>query len=149
METTATTTINLESLLSVPSVSSFDISRDGKIVFSSNKTGQFQLYYGTLASNGLTDAVQITMDNESKTGPKFFPNSSRLLYASDIAGDEKFNLYSLDLDKKETLSLTNEKDISIYNNATVSKDGKKIAYVANRQKQFATYVLDLASNHSS
>jgi dipeptidyl aminopeptidase/acylaminoacyl peptidase len=148
LETTATT-INLEALLSVPSVSAFDISRDGKIVLSSNKTGQLQLYYGALTRDGLTDTVQITEGDESKTKPKFFPNSSRILYASDIAGDEKFNLYSLDLDKKETFSLTNEKEISIYDNATISKDGKKIAYIANRQKQFSTYVLDLETSHTS
>jgi dipeptidyl aminopeptidase/acylaminoacyl peptidase len=147
-----TTTINLEALLAVPSVSYFDVSPDGrKIVFSSNKSGQIQLYLGTLTDQGLEDCVQITSDNESKIEPRFFPDSKKIMYSSDLSGDERFNLYSLDLSTMEFSSLTKNKprEVSIYPNAMISKDGKKIAYVANHQKQFAAYVLDLEANHTS
>ena len=71
-----TTTIDLEALLSVPSVTSFDISTDGRIVFCSNKSGQFELYLGQLTAEGLQNWEQITSGEESKIGPKFLPDNS-------------------------------------------------------------------------
>lgn len=141
------TELNLEALLSVPSVTGFDLSSDGRIVFSSNKSGQFQLYLG-LPGSSMEDYDQVTFGAESKVSPKFSPDSSKVMFGSDFQGDEKFNLFLLDLKTKEVAQLTKE-GFSIYPNATFSKDGKKIAYVANNQKQFATYVLNVESGHSS
>ncbi|MCL5067274.1 MAG: S9 family peptidase [Thaumarchaeota archaeon] len=141
------TEVDLEALLSVPSVTGYDVSNDDEIVFASNTTGQFQLYLGKLARDGLEDCKQLTSDDESKVSPKFYPDSKKILYASDQQGDEKFNLYLLGLEKVERL--TNARDFSIYPNASFSKDGKKIAFVSNQQRQFATYIIDLESRHSS
>lgn len=141
------TELDIEALLSVPSVTSFDVSSDGRIVFASNKTGQFQLFVGKLTRDGLEDCKQLTSDDESKVSPKFSPDSRKILYASDLQGDEKFNLYLFELEKSERL--TNAKEFSIYPNATFSRDGKKIAFVSNQQRQFATYFFDLESKHSS
>ncbi len=138
--------LDLEALLSVPGVFVFDISKDGKLVFCSNKTGQFQLYLGK--SEG-EKYEQITFEEESIVAPKFFPDSSKILYASDVRGDEKFNLYTLDLTTRKTSKLTNANDFTIYPNATLSKDGKKIAYISNQQGKFATCVLDVETGHSS
>ena len=133
METTA---IDLEALLSVPSVTGFDLSNDGRIVFCSNKSGQFQLYLGTLTRDSIGDCKQITSDEESKVSPKFSPDSKNILYASDLKGDEKFNLYLYDSGKATVERLTKATEFSIYPNASFSKNGRKIAYVSNQQKQF-------------
>lgn len=140
--------LDLEALLSIPSVVDFDLSGNGKIIFVSNKTGQFQLYYGTISVDGMVEYEQLTTDEESKASPRFSPDSSLVLYASDFHGDEKFNLFLYNFEKKSTAQLTNHKS-TIYPNAYFSKDGKKIAYTSNHQKQFATYVLDLPTNHTS
>ena len=143
------TTIDLEALLSVPSVTSFDISTDGRIVFCSNKSGQFELYLSKLTGEGLESWDQITSGEESKVSPKFLPDSSKVMYASDLQGDEKFGLYTLDTGTKTIEKLTSVDGFTIYPNAEISKDGKKIAYVSNQQGQFATYVLDIETGHSS
>ncbi|MGI0091518.1 MAG: S9 family peptidase [Nitrososphaerales archaeon] len=145
-------TIDIEALLSVPSVSSFDTSRDGRLVFSSNKSGQFQLYLGNISQE--TDEApgyaQITFDAESKVSPRFSPGGSSLLFASDFQGDEKFDLYLLDLNTKESRDLTPRSEYAIYPNANFSKnDSRKISLVANEQGKFATYVIDSESLHSS
>lgn len=144
-----TTTIDLEALLSVPSVTSFDISTDGKIVFCSNKSGQFELYLSHLTGEGLDNWEQITSGEESKIGPKFLPDNSKVMYASDFQGDEKFGLYSLDTGTKTIEKLIRADGFTIYPNAEISKDGKKVAYISNQQGQFATYVLDIETRHSS
>ena len=143
------TELNLEALLSVPNVIGVDISPDGKIVFASNKSGQFQLYLGNLTLDGVNNCGQITFDEESKISPKFSPDSSKILYASDFSGDEKFNLYLYDIVTKKVERLAGSPDFSIYPNANFSKNGKKIAYVSNRQKKFAAYTFDLETGHTS
>ncbi len=140
--------LDLEALLSVPGIVDFDVSGNEKLIFVSNKTGQFQLYHGTISQDGVVEYVQLTEDEESKAGPRFSPDSSRVLYASDHHGDEKFNLFLYDFEKKSTTQLTNC-DTTIYPNAYFSKDGKRAAYISNHQKQFATYILNLETNHTS
>lgn len=139
----------LEALFSVPAVSEFDLSKSGKVVFISNKAGQFQLNLFNGIEDGTAQSEQLTVDEESKAGPKFSPDATKILYASDFQGDEKFNLFMYDMEKKTTTQITKYQDSSIYPNADFSRDGKKIAYISNQSKQFATYVLDLESAHTS
>ncbi|MDG6923066.1 MAG: PD40 domain-containing protein, partial [Nitrososphaerota archaeon] len=142
------TEVDLEALLSVPSVTGYDVSNDDEIVFASNTTGQFQLYLGKLARDGLEDCKQLTSDDESKVSPKFYPDSKKILYASDQQGDEKFNLYTYNIDTSGVSNLTPGTDFAIFPNATFSDDGKKIAYVSNESGEFATYLLNVDSLRS-
>ena len=141
--------LNLEALLSVPSVIGFDISTDGKIVFASNKSGQFQLYLGKLTSDGVEDCDQITFDEESKVSPKFSPDSSKILYASDVRGDEKFNLYLYDSGTKKVDRLTGSSDFSIYPKRHFRKTERKSHTFQTNRKNSQTYTFDLETGHSS
>ncbi|MGA2874047.1 MAG: S9 family peptidase [Nitrososphaerales archaeon] len=143
------TEVNLEALLSVPNVTGFDVSAERKIVYASNTSGQFQLYLGSLTREGVEECGQITFDDESKVNPKFSPDSSKILYASDVKGDERFNLYLYNLGTKKIDRLIGAANSSIYPNASFSKNGKKITYVSNQQKQFVAYTFDLETMHSS
>ncbi len=130
--------LDIDSLLSVPSVSSFDVSKSGKLVFCSNKSKQWQLY----AVDQGDRPQQLTFNEESKIRARFLPDGKRVLFASDRQGDEKFNLYSYNIDTSGVRNLTPGTDFAIFPNATFSDDGKKIAYVSNESGEFATYLLD-------
>ena len=77
------------------------------------------LYLGTLTRDGIEDCKQITSDEESKVSPKFSPDSKNILYASDLQGDEKFNLYFYDSGKATVERLTKATKFSIYPNASL------------------------------
>ena len=99
--------------------------------------------------DGMADCKQITSDEESKVSPKFSPDSKNILYASDLKGDEKFNLYLYDLGKATVERLTKATEFSIYPNAAFRRIGKRIAFVSNQQKRFVSYIFDLETMHSS
>ena len=136
--------LDIDSLLSVPSVSGFDVSKSGKLIFSSNKSKQWQLY---IADPG-SEPKQLTFDGESKVRARFLPDGKRVLFASDRQGDEKINLYTYNIETSGVRNLTPGTDFAIFPNATFSDDGKKIAYVSNKTGEFATHLLDTDSLES-
>ncbi|MGI0085476.1 MAG: TolB family protein, partial [Nitrososphaerales archaeon] len=99
--------LDIESLFAVPSVSSFDLPKVGnRIVFSSNRSGQWQLYLGELSRERPLEANQFTYDSESKLEAKFTPDSNSLIYASDYRGDENFDLFFAGVRKPKPRNLT-------------------------------------------
>ena len=136
--------IDIDLLLRVPSVSGFDVSKSGKLLFSSNRSKQWQLYVGEIGKQ----QEQITYDEESKVGARFFADSNEVLFASDRRGDERFNLYLYNLGTTGVRNLTPGTEFAIYPNATFSEDGRRIAYVSNASGEFAAYLLDAVSLES-
>ncbi len=134
--------ISLDALFSVPSVSDFDVSKKSSaIVYSTNKTGQWQLM---LLDRARDTSRQLTFDNESKFGPEFSPKDEyTLLFAKDFNGDEKFDIYLANLKKGTTVNLTPNTDYTIYPNPKFSPDGKKITFVSNRRGRFLSYILNV------
>jgi len=124
-------------LLRIPTVADFDISPDGKhICFIWNKTGLLQLYLLTLPEGAIE---QLTFDPESKLAPRFSPNSERLAYAQDYQGDEKFDLFVMDLASRKSINITPETDFAIYPHIRWSPDGKRMAFASNRTGKFSIY----------
>ena len=136
--------IDIDVLLRVPSVSGFDISKNGNILISSNRSKRWQLYI----LDSSKEPEQITFDEESKVRARFLSDGKKILFASDRQGDEKFNLYTYNLGTKGVINLTPGTEFAIYPDTTFSNDGKKIAYVSNASDEFATYVLDVDSLQS-
>jgi YD repeat-containing protein len=135
--------LDIEALFAVPSVGSFELSKfANKIVFSSNKSGQWQLYHGELLDSSL-QSNQLTYDPESKLGAKFFPDGNSLIYAKDYQGDENFDIFHIDIKNPKPRNLTPETDFSILPDISISQDGRRLAFVSNKSGEFATYVMKI------
>lgn len=128
---------DLDTLLRIPTVVDFDISPDGKhICFVWNKTGRLQLYLLTLPEGAIE---QLTFDPESKMAPRFSPNGEKLAYAQDYRGNEKFDLFVMDLAPRKSVNTTPETDFAIYPHIRWSPDGKSMAFASNRTGKFSIY----------
>jgi Tol biopolymer transport system component len=69
----------------------------GRIVFASNRDGDFELYIFDLESNALT---QLTYNDVTDHEPSWSPDGTKLVFVSDWAGDD--DLYTLDLSCLDT-----------------------------------------------
>ena len=112
-----------------------------RIVFSSNRSGQSQLYLGELSSEAPLESNQFTFDSESKLGAKFTPDGNSLLYASDYQGDENFDLFLVNIKEGKPRNLTENTEFAILPRASLSHDGRRITFVSNQSGAFAVYVL--------
>ncbi len=149
--------IALETLLRVPYVEAaygFDLAPDGsKIVFSWNKSGQWELYELPLPAS---DSLQPASDKPAplppgegpgvrgaKFAPKYSPDGHRLAYAVDFDGGENFRLFVHDFETGANTDLTpnSEKDFALQPNFCWSPDGEQIAFLSNQSGNFDTYVM--------
>ena len=136
--------LDLEAL--IPGVLSegeaYHVSPDGRrVAFAWDKTGQWQIYIMELQDGKPT---QLTTKDESSISPRFSSDGKRLAYAQDYQGDEKFDIFVLDLDSKEATNITPGTDESILPSVRWSPDGKKIAIASNRSGKFSAYSLESA-----
>ncbi len=140
------TTPDIEALFAVPQVRSFDPSPSGEMVsFVTNSTGQWQLYVASILNDeSLGSARQITNDQNGTIASRFSPDSKSILHPRDFQGDENYDLFLTGVEEGGiTRNLTPDTSFAIYPSATISKDGRKVAYVSNETREFATYVLHL------
>jgi dipeptidyl aminopeptidase/acylaminoacyl peptidase len=159
--------IDIEAIFSVPSAGEFDIGKTRKprscarIIYSSNKSGNWQLYLGQ--SDSLTFSLnhekQISLGEDdvktrrSITYGRFSLDASSLLFGSDYDGDEKYDIYllqglSTDDSDDNALSrpqnITPNTDYSILPNFSFSPDGNEVVFVSNSSSKFAVYTLDIS-----
>lgn len=131
----------LRSLFSVPFVSGFDVLEDGKIAYSSDKSGQFQIYLRRDGSD-----FTLTSGTERKIFPHF-AGPERLVYFSDTGGDERYDLFELKIGsaisngETKTSNLTPGTDFTISPYISYSADFRIAALVANRDGTFAAYTM--------
>jgi len=131
--------IDLDTLLRIPTVVDFGISPDERhVCFVWNKTGRLQLYLLTLPEGAIE---QLTFDPESKLGPRFSPNGEKLAYAQDYQGDEKFDLFVMDLASRKSVNITPETNFAIYPHIRWSPDGERMAFSSNRTGKFSIYAM--------
>lgn len=133
--------LDLDVLLRVPNVDSdgegFDVSPNGReVAFAWNKTGQWQIHL-----IGLEDEcpTQLTKGTESSISPRFSPDGKRLAYAQDRRGDERFDIFVMDLNSRESQNITPSSDEAILPSIRWSPDGEKIAFASNRGGRFSVY----------
>ena len=91
---------SIEQFLNTTRINGSSFSSDDKsILFSSNKTGIFNVY-SVPVSGG--EPKQLTHSTtESTYAISYFPNDSRVLYTHDQGGNENNHIYLLDADGKE------------------------------------------------
>lgn len=135
--------IGLEELLRVPQVdvfSGFDISPDDqKVVFSWNRTGQWEIY--ELPLGAPVPPHQITVGPGGKFAPVYSPDGARLAYAVDFDGSERYRLFVLALADGKPLDLAPDISHDIMPHFAWSPDGSEIAFLSNRFGCFGVYVM--------
>jgi dipeptidyl aminopeptidase/acylaminoacyl peptidase len=133
--------LNIERLVRVPNVWSYDIAPDGRLAAVEWTTsGQHEIYLVPLKGRGR--ARRITSGPEGKVWPRFSPDGSRLAFAQDYGGGEDFDIFIYDLRTGATRNLTPDTPGELINPTFAwSPDGKQIAFVSNRAGAFAAFVI--------
>jgi dipeptidyl aminopeptidase/acylaminoacyl peptidase len=115
----------------------FHISPDGKkVAFSWNKTGQWRIYLKELSDGKFS---QLAIDTASGLSPRFSPDAKRMAFAQDYDGDERFDIFVLDIDSKESENITPDSEEAIYPFIRWSPDGSKIAFASNRHGKYSVF----------
>jgi len=140
--------LDIEKLIRIPSVyphHGLGLSPDGEraaVVW--DKSGQWQVYLVPLTGRG--KPKPIAPGSESQMSPVFSPDGRRLAFVQDYFGDENYDIFVHDLVTGETRNLTPDTpDETINPIISWSPDGKRIAFVSNREAVFATYTLGVDS----
>ncbi len=95
---------SIEQFLDTVSIMGASLSSDGeKVLFSSNKTGIYNVY--SVPAAGGESMPLTTSTTDSTYAVSYFPNDDRILYTRDHAGDEKNHLFVKEIDGSE-LDLT-------------------------------------------
>ena len=90
----------IEQFLATTAISGASFSADEKkVLFSSNKTGIYNVYSISLAGGEATPITTSTTD--TTIAVSYFPKDDRVLYTRDKNGDEKNHLYVREQDGKE------------------------------------------------
>jgi dipeptidyl aminopeptidase/acylaminoacyl peptidase len=142
--------LSLSELLRVPHVDSglrFDLSPDGqRLVFSWNKTGNWELWEMTLAgqtaSAGQTNCLTSGMAG-AKFAPRFSPDGSRLAYALDVNGSESYQIVIHDFGTNISTNLTSDIVYAHQPNISWSADGQMLAVLSDKHGQFALHLLPI------
>jgi dipeptidyl aminopeptidase/acylaminoacyl peptidase len=136
--------LDFETLYFTRSIPSFRWSNDGSdIYFVSNITGRFNIW--RVPSTGGWP-VQITVSDERTMVEDPSPDGRHLLYTQDEGGDEKPNLFLIDLENRSVSNITNTKKVG-YRSIRWSPDGKMLFFAAEREKPgaYSIFRLDVAS----
>ena len=118
-----------------------EFSPDGsKIAFSSNKTGNTDIYIMNVDGSELRTLTSHSAQDEL---PQFSPDGSSLIFESDRNGN--WEIYSIHVDGTALKNLIN--NISIDVDGTFSPDGSKITFSSNRDGNFEVYIMDADGQH--
>jgi TolB protein len=120
------------------SIFSPTISRDcNTVVFSASEKGSTNLY----AINRSTDALTRLTGNKGfiNTAPKFFDDDKKIIFVSDVTGKPK--IWQMDANGENKKIIT--RGDGAYYSPSVSKDGKKIAFVKVLSGKFSLGIANI------
>lgn len=138
----------IKDFLNIKSAVGGSFSPDDKsIIFAANITGTDQLYIMS-AEGGAPE--QLTSFDEPIRSLSFSPVNNEIVFGLDSKGNEKTQLYILDLKTKKTKPLTNNPEY-MYGFGGWSYDGRYIAFNSNERngKDFDVYIMDLKTKEKS
>jgi dipeptidyl aminopeptidase/acylaminoacyl peptidase len=121
--------LDIDTLYYTRSIYTLRWSVDGEhIYFETNITGRYNIW--RVPSEGGWP-VQLTVSDEMNTLADPSPDGHHLLYSQDNQGDEKPNLYLLDLTEYKTRNITNTEKRG-HRDMKWSPDGRSLFYAAER-----------------
>jgi dipeptidyl aminopeptidase/acylaminoacyl peptidase len=123
--------LDLDALYSTRSILSFRWSHDGKqIYFDANITGRFNIWRVPAVGGR---PVQITNSDERTLLEDPSPDGRFLLYTKDVGGNEKPNLFLIDLRTGDVRNITNTEGVC-HRDMCWSPDGKTLVCAAERER---------------
>ena len=134
----------LANYLNIKSAKSGEWSPDGRyIAYLSNETGTYQI---RLVSADGGSPVPLTDYSESISFLQFSPTRNEIIFGMDEGGNEKTQLYLMDIHEKEAKKLTRDENV-IHRFGAWSHDGERIAFACNKrdQRYFDIEVMDIKS----
>lgn len=121
----------------------FDLSPDGRtVVFMWNISGHWELYLLPIDQSAPPRAL--TAGPDSKLFPRFSPDGTRVAFLQDRDGDEEYDVHVLDLATGLITNLMPNTPEGLNEWLRWSPDGQWIYYASNREKDFATYAVNVA-----
>lgn len=121
------------------------LAPDGRdLVISTNLTGRHNLWLVPMAGGF---PVQLTRSDDRQWGTTFSPDGNTVVFASDRAGAEMFDLYAVPRSGGEPVNLTNTEDAT-ESNAVFSRDGHWLAFDKRLKAEASANlaVMDFASH---
>src|SRR5437879_1089740 len=121
--------LDIDTLYHTRAILSVQWSVDGEhLYFDTNITGRYNIW-AVPSNRGWP--VQLTVSDERTLLQEPSPDGRFLLYAQDIQGDEKPNLYLLDLTEFTIRNITNTDKVG-YRDAKWSPDGRSLVFAGER-----------------
>ena len=133
--------LDLDTLYFTRSIPSFRWSIDGEqIYFDTNITGRFNIWR-VPSSGGWPGQVTVSDERTLLEDPS--PDGRFLLYSQDEGGDEKPNLFLINLKDGVIRNITNTKKIG-YRDMEWSPNGTALAFAAEREKpgSYSVFLID-------
>ena len=123
---------NIEELASIPTfaVATLNYAKD-TLAFYWNKTGRFELYTMKLDTKEITQVSDGELPKGIRAGYLWGRDDRTIYFTKDDDGDEKHDIYSIDIHTKEVTQLTKTKEAQDMP-ADVSPDGNWLVFNANR-----------------
>ena len=122
--------LDIDTLYHTRSILTLRWSADGEyLYFDTNITGRYNIW--RVPSNGGWP-VQLTVSDERNFLEDPSPNGRYLLYAQDVQGDEKPNLYLLNLEEYTVRNVTRTEKVG-YRDMRWSPDAKSLVFAAERE----------------
>jgi TolB protein len=110
---------------------------NGKIAFTSNRDGNFEIYVMNSDGSGET---RLTIGAASEDSPAWSPDGNKIAFVSDRDGNRE--IYVMNADGSGEKRLTNNPAVD--DSPAWSPDGTKIAYNSNRDGNTEIYVMNAA-----
>jgi len=136
----------IEELSSIPTF--FQVALNHKkdtMAFYWNKTGRFELYTMNLTSKDIKQITDGQLPKGIRAGYLWGRDNKTIYFTKDKDGDEQHNIYSIDIETKETKQWTDIEKAQDHPSDT-SPDGKWLVFNANRnQGQMNVYRMNLES----
>jgi len=111
-----------------------------KIVFSSNREGNYEIY--VMSDNG-NNLKRLTHNLVRDYQPRWAPDGKQIAFARLL--ENQGDLFLMDADGSNERQLTHHPESEDGPNLTWAPDGKRIAFASNRGGKVQIYILDSAS----
>lgn len=108
---------------------------DGKIVFSSNRTGNWDLF---VMDNDGSNQKNLTNTDSDEHFPSVSPDGREIAFVMQV--DDNYDIYVLNISTGDTRRLTSHEDLDDW--PSWYEDGEKIVFDSNRSGTWAIYMMN-------
>ena len=135
--------INLEKLASIPMIMFIKANEEkNKIGFYWNKTKRQEIYTLDLKTSEYKQITDGHLPRALRAGFLWTKDDKHFVYTKDMNGDEQHNIYLFNIDKKESIQLTETPNAQETPRA-ISPEGGRILFSSNRHDQMNLFIMDL------